>query len=454
MRLAIVGGGLSGLAAAYYAREKAEVSLFEASDRLGGIIQTRRQDGCLLEAGPEAVLRSKPEALELARELGIESQIIATSGRGGAQVVKDEKLYSIPEGYRLLAPTRVLPFLVSPILSWAGKFRMAMDLVLPPKEMEDPSLAEFVTDRLGREAYERLAQPLLGGIYGADPERLSLESTQPEFLELQRRYGSLLRGLMQSPARKGDAGARYSLFFSFAGGMRTLTDRLASAVTGVRLEAPVRQLKRLEQGWELTVEGEEPQSFDAVILATPAHAQGALVHKFDRRLGELLRSVPYSHSVTVNLVYDKRQLKRKLKGFGFVVPRIENSYLLACTYSSQKWAGRAPAGKVLLRGYLGGMLGPAVIGWEDEESIETVHRELAYFLGIEGDPELSLVARMPDAMPAYIVGHSHLVEQVELRLKKSPTLGLAGNGLLGVGIPDCIRTARQAVERVTGNFRA
>ncbi len=455
MKLAIVGGGLSGLAAAYYARGKAEVTLFESSDRVGGIIQTRRQDGYLLEMGPEAILRSKPEGLELCRELGLDSQVIPTSGRGGAQVVKDDHLYPIPDGFRLLAPTRVLPFLMSPVMSLAGKLRMALDLILPPSLMEDPSLAEFVTARLGREAYERLAQPLLGGIYGADPERLSLESTQPEFLELQRRHGSLLRGLWRSrPAVRGDAGARYSLFFSFAGGTQALIDRLAQQVGPVvRLGTEVQSLKRLDRGWELTLAGEEePRAFDGVILATPAHIQAGLLGKPDRRLAELLRSIPYSHSVTVNLVYDRRQLRRKLRGFGFVVPRIENSYLLACTYSSQKWAGRAPAGKVLLRGYLGGMLGEAVMEWSDEEAIQTVHRELAFFLGIDGEPELSLVGRLPDAMPAYCVGHAQVIEQVAQRLKRSPTLALAGNGLYGIGIPDCIRTARQAVERVTGNF--
>lgn len=455
MKLAVIGGGLSGLAAAYYARERAEVTVFEASDRLGGIIQARRQDGCLLEGGPEAILRSKPAALELVRELGLESQIISTAPHGGAQVVKDDHLYSIPEGFRLMAPTRMLPFLLSPVMSWAGKLRMALDLILKPTDMEDPSLAEFVTARLGREAYERLAQPLLGGIYGADPERLSLESTQPEFLELQRKHGSLLRGLwLSKPSGKGDAGARYSLFFSFAGGMRVLIDRLIEAIGPVvRLSTPVELVGRVEGGFEVTPEGGEPERFDRVILALPS-PQAARMIRHDRRLSNLLDSVPYTHSVTVNVAYDRRQLRKKLKGFGFVVPRIENSYLLACTYSSQKWAGRAPDGKVLLRGYLGGPLGDAVIRLTDAEMLEIVHRELSFFLGIEGQPELSLVTRMPDAMPAYVVGHAQVVQELEARLRKSPGLAVAGNAFYGLGIPDCIRTAREAVERVLGKLEA
>lgn len=456
MKLAVVGGGLSGLAAAYFARQQAEVTLFEASDRLGGIIDTRRQDGYLLETGPEGILRTKPEGVELCRELGLESQMIPTNPGGGAQVVKDDALYAIPDGFRLLAPTRVLPFLLSPVMSWAGKLRMALDLVLPGRELEDPSLAEFVTDRLGREAYERLAQPLLGGIYGADPERLSLESTQPEFLQLQRKYGSLLRGLWQNrTAARGDAGARYSMFFSFAGGIQALTDRLAEILgPAIQRQAPVSRIQPTETGWEVTVEGRPAEAFEAVIMALPGPQQARLLEGVDEQLAEMVDAVPYSHSFTVNLVYDKRQLRRKIKGFGFVVPRIENSYLLACTYSSLKWAGRAPAGKVLLRGYLGGLLGEAVIHWSDEEMIQTVHRELAFFLGLDGEPELSLVGRLPDAMPAYEVGHGHLVEQVNQRLERYPSLALAGNALYGIGMPDCIRTARQSVARVTGNRRS
>ncbi len=456
MKLAVVGGGLSGLAAAYFARQRAEVTLFERSDRPGGVIQTHRQGDLILEAGPDSILRSKPEALELCRELGLEDEIVSTTGTGGALVVKEDRLYPIPDGFRLMAPGRVLPFLLSPVMSWAGKLRMALDLMLPPSDLDDPSLSEFVTARLGREAYERLAQPLIGGIYGADPERLSLAATQPQFLELARRHGSLLRGLWrEGQAARGDSGARYTLFFNFRGGTQTLIDRLVEAVgPALQLNASVEGLRRADEGgWLLTVD-EEPRHFDAVILAVPTYAQAALVQKWDRRLGEALWSVPYSHSVTVNMVYDRSQLKRKLKAFGFVVPRIENWFLLACTFSSLKWPGRAPQDKLLLRGYLGGALGSSILGWDDAETVETVHRELSYLLNLEGEPEQSLVSRYRDAMPAYCVGHGEVLERVAERLKRSPTLALAGNGLHGVGIPDCIATARRSVERVTGNFTA
>ncbi|MEW6284130.1 MAG: protoporphyrinogen oxidase, partial [Candidatus Eremiobacterota bacterium] len=341
-RLAVVGAGISGLAAAYFARERAQVTLLEASDRIGGVIVTRRQEGWVAEGGPDSLLTTKSQAIELARELGLEPEIVATRGAGGALVVRGDRLLPIPDGFRLMAPGKLLPFALSPAMSLTGKLRMLLDLVLPRGTSEDPSLSEFVVRRLGREAYERLAQPLAGGIYAADPERLSMAAAMPEFLEHERVHGSLIRGLLKGATRRrGDSGARYSLFFNFRQGTEALVERLEEAVRpGLRRETPVLGLARHGSGWLLNLD-HETLEVDAVILAVPAPAASVLLRGVNSELADLVGSVPCSNCATVNLGF--ASAPPNLRGFGFVVPQVEESYLLATTYSHLKWPGPAPA---------------------------------------------------------------------------------------------------------------
>lgn len=441
MKIAVIGGGIAGLAAAHYAQvERAEVTVFEATNRVGGVISTLDLDGFRMEGGPDSILREKPAARELAWDLDLESEIVETRPEHrGTFIVRGGQLHPIPEGLRLMAPQYVRPFLRSRVVSWPGKFRMGLDLVRPGRRTEaDESLADFVRRRFGRECLERLAQPMVAGIYCADPEQLSMQSTLPQFVEFERKYGSVLRGLWRNRSASAH-GARYSLFFNFKGGTQTLIDALARKVP-VRLGARVESL---EPGWH--VNGEK---FDAVVLALPAGPAAGLLRHVAPLLARELEGIPYLGSVTVNMTYPGDVLGRR-SGYGFVVPAVERMALLACTFSHLKWPGRAERGS-LLRAYLGGAFDPDAVSRSDDELLLRVRRDFERLLGIREAPTSVFVHRHPASMPVYTVGHKQRVQRLDAALPGLPGLGLAGNALTGVGIPDVIARARGEVRRLLG----
>src|SRR6266705_1460626 len=375
VKLAIVGGGIAGLAAAHRACELArergldlELSLFEASDRLGGTIQTERRDGFLVECGADSFLSEKPWALELCRRIGIEDKLVRTDDRfRRVFVVFRGRLHPLPEGFQLLAPTRFGPFLRSRLFSWPGKLRMALDLVLPRGLDPDESLGAFVRRRLGRQALERVAQPLVAGIYTADPDLLSLAATMPRFLELERRERSVILAMRRAARRApGDAssssGPRWSLFVTFADGMEELIRVLATRLPpgAVRLKERVSGVMRSGAGWQVaSLDGGAIES-DAVILAPEAYQVARMVRYLDPALAHLLEAIPYASSATVTLAHRRADIAHPLDGFGFVEPHVERRPIIACTFSSVKYPGRAPEGHVLLRVFLGGALGEGV----------------------------------------------------------------------------------------------
>lgn len=458
-RLAVLGGGVSGLTLAWAAlRENPdlEVRLFEGRERVGGCIETRRQEGLVLEGGPDSLITDKPAGLQLCRDLGLEDRLQPTNEDDRqARVVKQGRLLNIPEGFRLLAPTRFLPFVTSPVISPLGKLRMGLDLFLPRRRDEgDETLAGFVVRRLGREALERLAQPLVGGIYGGDPETLSLQATMPRFMELEKKYGSVTLGMLAGirAARKAGAGAgttgpRYGLFVSLEGGLQTLTDRLAEALPpgALQLGRQVEAVEPVEGGWRIRGEGVD-ETFDAVALAMQGWASARLTG-FDPSLAADLGRIRYSSSAAVNFVFRREQIPGKLDSFGFVVPRIENRVLLACTYASVKYKGRAPQGLVILRGFAGGAGREADVDRGPDALVEDLLRDLRDLLKIQGPPELVWPARYHRVMPQYELGHLQLLEQIERRAAAWPGLYLAGNGFRGVGVPDCVRQSRDAAAR-------
>jgi len=332
---------------------------------------------------------------------------------------------------------------------------MALDLVLPRgKEAADESLAGFVRRRLGREALERVAQPLVAGIYTADPESLSLAATMPRFLELERRHRSLILGLRAEAARReaaGASGVRYGLFASLAGGMGELVDALAGRLAdAVKLKSPVAVLARGERppGWRVQLADGGTLEADGVILATEAPAAARLVADLDPVLARDLTRIPYASSATVTLGYRQEAIAHPLDGFGFVVPRGERRPLIACTFSSVKYPGRAPEGHVLLRVFLGGALQEGVLALDDEALAATAEAELAALLGITGPPELVRVHRHPAAMPQYRVGHQELVARIEERIAHHPGLALAGSAYRGVGLADTVHSAETAAARL------
>ena len=459
MRLVVVGGGIAGLAAAHRAveisRERGtplDLTLVEARDRLGGTIETESAGGFLVEAGPDSFLSEKPWALALCRRIGLENRLVGTDDRFRRVFVWfGGRLHPVPDGFQLLAPTRLTPFATSTLFSWPGKLRMAFDLILPRGGGGDESLGAFVRRRLGREALERIAQPLAAGIYTADPDELSLLATMPRFVELERRHRSLIIGLWkasrQAPAT-GTSGARWSLFVSLAGGMGELIAALASRLPpdAVRLKQRVGGIERRGSLWRVTTEETGSIDADAVIVATESHAASRLLRYVDPPLATLLQVIPYASSATVSLGYRRADIPHPLDGFGFVVPRAEGRDLLACTFSSVKFPGRAPERHVLMRGFVGGALKAAALERDDREIVDRVCRELREVLGITAAPILSRVSRHPASMPQYAVGHLTTVETIERRVAAAPGLFLAGGGYRGVGIADCVRSAESAAD--------
>ncbi len=459
-RVVVVGGGIAGLAAAHRLVEHAQagapldVVLLEASDRLGGSIGTERAGGFVLERGADSMITDKPWGLALCERVGLAGRLVGTRpGERRTMVVHGGRLHPLPEGFLLMAPTSLWPVATSPLFSLAGKLRMALDLVLPRRRVGgDESLAAFVRRRLGGEALERVADPLAGGIYTADPERLSLAATMPRFLELERTHRSVVLGL-RATARvaPGDAGARYGMFVAPVDGMGALVEAVARRLPEgvVRVGREVASLARDAGRWRIAAGGQAIDA-DAVIVAAPAFAAARLLAPLDPALGGLLDAIDYASSAMVTLGFPAAGLAGRLTGFGFVVPFTERRPLLACTYASRKYPGRAPEGHELLRAFVGGARRPDLVELDDDTLVTTVRDELRALLGITTDPVLVRVDRWRRAMPQYAVGHLDRVAAIEQRAAALPGLALAGAAYRGVGIPDCVRSGEAAADGVAG----
>jgi protoporphyrinogen/coproporphyrinogen III oxidase len=472
-RVIIIGGGIAGLAAAHRLIELREQSggsfdvlLLEASARTGGSIHTTRRDGFLIEGGADSFISEKLEALNLAKRIGLEAHLIETKANNRRSfIVRGNALRPVPEGFRLLAPSRLWPFVTSDIFSWSGKARVLFDLVLPRRAhadgTDDESLAEFVRRRFGREALERVAQPMVGGIYTADPETLSLRATMPRFLEMECESRSLIRALQKAHRKENNhttrdtSGARYSLFLSFDDGMQTLTDAIAARLpqNSIRLNTRVESLAFNGAEWMIRTANETFPA-DAVCLALPAYAAARLVRDTDATLADELNSIEYASTATVNLAYPRADVPHPLDGFGFVVPFIERRTVLACTFSSVKFARRAPEDSVLLRAFVGGALQPENFALDDETMTDRVRHDLRELLEIERAPLFAHIERWPRSMPQYKVGHLDRIARIGSRLNNLPSLKLAGNAYAGVGIPDCIRSGEQAAEEINKESEA
>ena len=458
----VIGGGISGLAAAHRLTELGRagsvdlrVTLLEASGRLGGVIATEHARDLLLELGPDSYITDKPSALGLCERLGFTDRLIAPQ-QGGLKLytVHRGALKPLPEGFLLMAPTRVGSVLRSPLFSWGGKLRMALEpLVRRRSDDGDESLASFVRRRLGQEVLERVAQPLIGGIYASDPETLSLAATMPRFPEMERNHGSVILGSRRAQKRRAQAadetGARWSLFVSIDGGMEVLVRRIEEALGPgvVRLGETVRELSWDPDGrrWRVDTNGAGLEA-DAVICTLPAFAAAGALTALDPELAGELRAIPFSSTATVNLAYRRSDIAHPLDGYGFVVPHVERRKIMACTFSSVKYAGRAPEDVALLRCFAGGALQPDLLDQPDEALEAQVREDLEALLGISGPPTLCRTTRYLDCMPQYNVGHLDRVERIDARLRRFPTLALAGKSYRGVGIADCILGGEAAAE--------
>lgn len=468
--IAIIGGGISGLAAAHRLvelshshKQPLKIILLEATSRLGGIIRTDEHDGFLIERGPDSFISEKPEALALTERLGIQARLIRTNEEHRRSfIVRRGRLRPVPEGFQLLAPTRLLPFVTSDIFSWLGKLRMAGELLLPRSPangMADESLASFVRRRFGKEALERMAQPMVGGIYTADPERLSLRATLPRFLEMEREHRSVMLAMWRKGKESaGVSGARYSLFLSFDRGMQVLVDELKkklAAATPDLVHVDIRFNTHLDElrrdgatGWTLRTQHGESLNADAVCVALPGYATAKLLQAASPQLAKQLNSIQYASTATINLGYRRSDISHPLDGFGFVVPFAEKRSLIACTFSSIKFSGRAPNGAVLLRAFVGGALQPDMFALPESEMIARVKKDLRELLGINSDELFADVTKWHASMPQYEVGHLDRVKSIEDEVARLPGLALAGNSYRGAGIPDCIRSGEAAAEKL------
>lgn len=477
MRIAIIGGGIAGLAAAFElekaraAGAEIEYALFEARDRLGGSLASEIVDGAVLERGPDSFLTEKRAANELCRELGLSDDLIPSNDAARkTYVVLRNRLVALPDGLMFLVPTKLLPTAFSPLFSFSTKARMALELLHPPRldghPQSDESVAALVERHYGAEAVDRLANPLLAGIYGGDAAQLSARAVLPRLVEMESKYGSLTRGMLAAhrrmrarthppasangPGRPGSQPPQPALFTALRGGMQQLVDAIAARLdpNAMHLSAPAKSIAKDPHGWRVDAGG-FVRLYDALIMAAPAWAAGALLSSVDPQMAAELAAIPCSSSITVNLVYDQARLGPLPEGFGFLVPPSENRAMLACTFVHRKFLGRTPPGKAVFRAFLGGMKNEALLAEPDEALIAVVRRELREILrenifGHAGEPEHAQVSRWRHAMAQYAVGHKQRMERIASRLLTLPSLHLVGNAYDGVGVPDCIRLGRQA----------
>ncbi|MDA0207071.1 MAG: protoporphyrinogen oxidase [Acidobacteria bacterium] len=453
--VAVIGGGISGLTAAYeLAKAGIACTIVDPKPALGGVIRTENAGGCLIEAGPDSFLAQKPWALELIKEVGLGDQVIGSNDhRRRTFVLRDGRLIQIPEGLQFMAPTRIAPVLKSPLLSVGAKLRMAAELLRRPSGARpDRSVAEFVTDHYGSEVNEYLAQPMLAGVYGAEPEALSVNAVLPRFVEIETRYGSLSRGLMAGMKQaRSTNGPRSSLFLTLRGGMQTLTDALAARIAGKakRVQGRAVGLERTNGRWTVQLEDASVDA-DAVILALPAYESAQLLAPIDSEITGPLRSIPYGSSITVGLVYERPAFTHPLTGFGFLVPRAEGRLLAACTWVGTKFDGRTTNDRPLLRAFLGGTKAQERMSHTPEKLVREVDAELKQLMQYSADPVEWRTAVWDRAMAQYPVGHAAIVAHIRGREAAIPGLTLIGNAFAGIGIPDCIRLARRAVRPLTG----
>jgi protoporphyrinogen/coproporphyrinogen III oxidase len=464
-RIAVIGGGIAGLAAAHrvieLAKEKRlsiDLILLEASQRVGGSIATERVGDFIVEAGPDSFITEKPWALRLCERVDLTTRLISTQpAYQKIYVVQGGKLVALPDGFFLLAPTRFWPFVYSPLFSWRGKLRIAAEVFLPRGDNhQDESLGSFVRRRFGVEALERVAQPLIGGIYASDPDRLSLMATMPRFRQMELAKRSIIRAMWSEQRRRSrgesGSGARWSLFITLAGGMQELVDAITQRIPNhaVRLNAAATGLSRDEakKSWRIVIGDHETISADAVILAVPAFQAAEILEPVANRAAVELKQINYASTATVSLAYHRRDFPQAPDSFGFVVPAVERRKIMACTFSSLKYPGRAPEDHILLRAFVGGALQPELFAADYATMVENVRAELRSLLGVLAEPVFIRVRRHPKSMPQYHVGHGARVERIETELRQFPSIALAGSAYHGVGIADCVRTGEDAAERI------
>lgn len=471
----IIGGGIAGLATAFYLQKKSvetgqplNYTLIEREPRFGGKIDTAYADDFIIEGGPDSFVTTKPHGTMLCRDLGLIDEIIPTNDhRRSIFVLKNGKLTPFPGGYRLTIPTEFVPFALSTLISPLGKLRMGMDLVIPPRqENSDESMANFIRRRLGSEALDRIAGPIMAGIYVADPEKLSMQSTFPDFIRMEQQHGSLIKAMRQAKKQRLAAAAAHAgsngnkpakpsaMFNSLKGGMKRLVDVLISQLTGdLRPGNTVTDVNRSEPGFRVTIDGPagtKSLTTDAVVIAAPAYVAARLVEPFAPELAARLQQIRYVSTATVSLGYRAEDVANQhdFEGFGFMIPKSENRQILACTWSSTKFDHRAPGDDALVRVFVGGDDREHLLDLPDDELVALTRTELAETMGLTAAPMVSRVFRWPKGNAQYDVGHLDRVSEIEAMAAAIPGLYFTGSAFRGIGIPDCVKSAIATVDQI------
>jgi oxygen-dependent protoporphyrinogen oxidase len=452
----IVGGGIAGLATAFYLQKRgtSDFTLIDCATRWGGKITSAQQDGFLVEGGPDSFITQKTAALDLCNKLGLGHLLTGsnTGKQATTYVWSSSHLHPMPEGMMLMAPTMVLPFLRSRLISWPGKLRMGMEAFVPRRHSDaDESLGSFVRRRLGNELLNKIAGPLMGGIHAADPERLSLRSTFPMFQEMERKHGSLLRGMMKRPKRRNAAGTKPApMFMTLQGGLQQLSNAIIDRLPPASLRAGCCVLSVTSHGnrYKVALSDGGLIVADDIVFATPSYVTADLVQQIDPMLASRLRAIRYVSTATVSLGFKRIDVQHPMRGAGFIVPRSERRRITACSWSSEKFQHRAPADSVLLRVFIGGALAENFAEQDDAALIELARDEIRTIMGITATPVLAKAYPWHKANPQYDLGHSQRITGIEETLKSFPGLHLAGAAYRGSGIPDCIQSGMAAANAV------
>jgi len=437
MRVGVIGGGVTGLSCAYYlGKAGVEATVFDPAP--GGPIGTVVIDGCILETGPESWLAAKPWAELLIRELGLGGELTGSNdAKRKTYVLRGGRFVTLPEGLQMVAPTKVMPIVESRLFGWGTKIRMGLEIFRSPKTLPDRSVSAFVEDHFGPEAVDYLAEPLLAGVYGGSPDHLSAPSVLPKFVEYEQRYGSVVVGTMRD--RRKPSGQ--SIFKSMKHGVGTLIDALLARVS-LRRER-VERLVRTETGWQLFA-NDQWHDFDVVVLACGANGAARLTAPVDPELAAMLAQIPYTGSSIWTFGYRRSDVPHPLDAFGFLVPKPERGAIMACTWLGSKWLGRVPDDKAVFRCF----------STDVDVTREAAQAELHRLMKISAEPLFTVNHRWPDSMPQYTVGHSARVAEIEARVDEVPGLYLAGNAYNGIGIPDCVRSAKTAADAIVASIPA
>lgn len=471
-RAVVIGAGIAGLAAALSLREHAkgapfEIVVLDRNPRPGGNIVTERVGGFLIEGGPDCFLSEKPWAMELCKRLGLESELLMTNDEFRKTFVySNGALHELPEGVILMVPTKILPLAFSSLITSKGKFRMFMELFVPKKkDREDESLASFVRRRLGKEALDKIAEPLVAGVHAGDPDTMSVRSSFPKFVQMEEEYGSLIKGMIKrmslskGVAPSGERPKKATMFVTLKRGLGSLVAEITERLSGfentfIKTGVAVEHVSARHGSYEVVLKGNGSIEADTVIIAAPAYAASRLVTELDPVVSEKLLAIPYASTATISLGFNKKDISHPMNGFGFVVPKIENRGIMAATWVSRKFKYRAPEDNVLIRCFAGGAKDPAVVSLSDEELVRIARHELKEIMGISAEPVLARVYKWINAMPQYTIGHEQRVSEIEALLEAHPGLYLTGSAYHGIGISDSVRNAEITAKKALHHLSA